>query len=256
MGNLNDRIRELENKIKDLESKIDSLAKAKRIQPESKVPLIIDKFQINMPSTGTGLGKIPGMKGNIIFNDAELKSVPWGTQPSDALKGYNKHSHGRYSGGALDINTLELVEYETDEDGDIVDTEGNKLNKNCQSYWKNQPAISKASDGITEKIGVLDIEFDPSSRKWITGSNMVDVERTYLVQYAWYDEEGNEVEEGTEGAIRQIKRDENGNDMKAPLLYTASEDENENLNKSNVIWDKDAKCWRFYAVFKPAIEES
>ena len=62
MGTLTDRICTLENKIKDLESKIAYLSIERRIQPESKIPLNIDKFQTNMPSTGTGLGKLPGMK--------------------------------------------------------------------------------------------------------------------------------------------------------------------------------------------------
>jgi hypothetical protein len=212
-----------------------------------------------MPSTGTGLGKIPGMKDNIIFNDSELKFVPWGTQPSTPNKGYNKHSHSRYAGGALDINTLELVEYDTDEDGDIVDEEGNKLNKHSQSYWKNQPLIAKASDGITDKIGTLDIEFDASSGKWITGSNIIDVERTLLVQYVWKDELGNEVPAGTEGATREIEHSSVLlQETPAPEGETESARvirENSDLNQSTVVWDSNAGVWRFYAVYADEPEE-
>ena len=267
MGRLTDRITKLERKIKSLESKILDLTKkteAKRKKPESRVAQI-DLGGIGAPfsSTGTGLGRIWGKQANIPWNDSDGQMIPWGEQPPEPTIGINKHGHGRYSGGALDIHTLELVEYETNEEGIILDSEGNPLNKDCQAYWKNQPNIKK--DGDVEKIGLLDIEFDPSSKKWVAGASMIDVEKTYLVQYI-YKLDDVEVPVGTEGATKEIKKDGDGNEMKAPLLLSIfppsgeSESakltrENEMLNKSNVAWDKNSQCWRLYAVFKPYPEE-
>lgn len=256
---LNDRIVILERKIKSLEDKIIDLVsntEDKRHKPESKIPQLDLGRQNPMPSTGTGKGRVPGRQGGIIWNDGDAAITPWGEQSPAPTKGLHKHHHSEYAGGALDIHTLKLVEYETQdpevEDPIILDSEGNSINKHCQSSWKIQPNIRK-ENGI-EKIGYLDIEFDTASKKWVTGANMIDVERTYLVQYVWK-KEGIEVPPETEGAAREIKKDANGIEMKSPLLYTTSEDDNENLNKSNVIWNKEARCWRFYAVFKPYIEE-
>ncbi len=259
MGQLNDRINQLEQEIKILQAQLNNLTNrtaTKRLPPETRISQE-DRSRLGspMPSTGTGLGRIHGRTGNIILNDAEAKTPGFKTQPVTPTKGYNKHGHSRFSGGALDIHTLELVEYTTvdpeAQDPVILGADGNPVNKHCQSYWNSHPIIIK--DNGVEKIGYLDIQFDSTSKKWVTGSNMIDVERTYLVQYVWK-LEGNEVPPGTEGAIREIKEDENGIKMKSPLLYTASDD-NENLNKSNVWWDKDAQAWRNYAVFKPAPEE-
>jgi hypothetical protein len=249
---LNDRILELEQLVKQLQEKLDYVSsRTEEITPTpvSQVPRIQLKQGI-MPSTGTGLGQVGMYQGNIIFNNAENLRPAFGTQPIAPSKGYNKHSHSRYSGGALDIHTLELVEYVTsDPDADdpvILDANGRALNKHCQSYWDVLPKIVKADDNVTDKIGMLDIEFDSESKKWVAGASMIDVERTYLVQYEIVIEEGKEV--------KKIKTDENGNEMKSPLLYTKGS-ESENLNKSNVVWDADAECWRLYAVFKPYIEE-
>ena len=268
MVKLRDKIEKLENKIRLLEDKVTDLTnntETKRLRPETRV----SQLELNtkaMPSTGTGLGKLWGGQGNVFWNDADAKRPPFGQQPSAPTKGYNKHGHSRYAGGALDISTLELVEYETHEETldslgypVILDYEGNPVNKHCQAYWNYQPNI--ATENGIQKIGLLDIQFDSSSGKWVAGSGNIDVKKTYLVQYIWKDPETDlEVPEGTEGAIREIKEDENGNEMKSPLLYDAGDEEtvagrNENLNKSNVYWDKDAECWRLYAVFKPYPEE-
>jgi len=95
-------------------------------------------------------------------------------------------------------------------------------------------------------------KLDNMEGSWVNGiwvargiANEIDVKNTYIVQ------------KNTDGTI---KKDSNGNEMKSPLLYLLSElsgiaKNNENLLKSNVIWDEDAKCWRFYGVFKPLPEE-
>jgi len=222
MATLNDKIRQLENQIKSMQAKILDLSNKTEIgrkKTESTVPLRDDGRTAPIPSTGTGLGKLPGKSAGIIWNDADAMVVPWGQQPPTPTKGYNKHGHSRYAGGALDINTLELVEYEFD-----------SQNPHCQSYWKDLPKIAK--DGDVEKIGLLDITFDKISKKWLAGG-IIDVEKTNIVQK---DEDGN------------ILTDNKGQEMKAPIN---GEDE----NSKNSVWDENAKCWRFYAVFADEEEE-
>lgn len=262
---LNDRLLQLEREIKILHAQLNNLTQrtaTRRIPPETRASQE-NRSRVGspLPSTGTGLGRIHGRAGNIIWNDAEGKTPAFKSQPITPVKGYNKHSHSKFSGGALDIHTFELVEYETVDsevaDPVILGADGIPVNKHCQSYWNSQPKIVKENE--VEKIGYLDIQFDSSSKKWVTGSNMIDVERTYLVQYIWK-LGGDEVPPGTEGATREIKTDANGNQMKSSFLSTLGDSltvsgRNENLNKSNVYWDKDAQCWRFYAVFKPYPEE-
>ena len=160
MGKLSDKIRELEQKINKLESKILDLTnetEASRAKPESIVPQINLSKQIPLSSLGTGLGKFPGAQGNIIFNDAETQKISYGTQPPTPTKGFNKHSHSKFSGGALDINTLELVEFDF----------SLGQNKHCQSYWKDLPKIKTDNKG-TEKIGGIgsNLVWDEESDSW------------------------------------------------------------------------------------------
>lgn len=247
MASLNEKVRQLENQVRFLTNKLNDILKnteEKTLAPYSKSGGLRSRSSIHPTDIKTGLGENFG--GMILWNDAELIIPPYGQQPADPTTGYQKHSHSRYAGGALDINTLELVEYETDPEDStqIVDANGNPLNKHCQGFWLEEPPI-KTSNGV-EKIGTLDISFDPATGKWKAGgADYIDVETTYFVQYAYYDGDGNEVEEGTEGATKQIKRDENGNEMKSVLLIS------DDQFRSNVVWDKDAQVWRMYAVFRP-----
>lgn len=252
MGTLNDRIKELEKLVASLQSKISDLSQntEDKVLPPYSVIGSRDKSQTRNTDIKTGLGQMSG--GNVPFNDSELQLPPYGQQPQEPTKGYLKHGHGRYSGGALDIHTLELVEYITHSVNKdsldypiILDKDGNPLNKQCQQFWTEEPPIVKENN--VEKIGLLDISFDTKSKKWVTGSKEIDVEGTYLIQYAWY-KNGVEVPEGTVGATLEIKTDENENEMKSSLLSEEG-DEEENKNKTNVVWDKDAQVWRFYAVY-------
>ena len=159
MGKLTDKIQRLENRIKSLESKIIDFAtktEAKRMKPESKIGLINMGKQLPLPSSGTGLGKMPGADGGVIWNDAGAQNTPWGTQPDTPTKGYNKHSHSEFSGGALDINTLQLVEYDFD-----------GQNPHCQSYWKDLPQIVKDENG-EEQISILsdNMVWDKVNKVW------------------------------------------------------------------------------------------
>ena len=159
MATLNDKVRQLENQIKTLQAKVLDLTnktEASRAKPESKVPLSDLSKTTPMPSSGTGLGKLPARNAGIIWNDADAQNLGFGTQPSIPTKGYNKHSHSEYAGGALDINTLKLVEY---------DLSG--YNKHNQSYWKEQPNIEKDEDG-NEKISDLSksMVWDKENKCW------------------------------------------------------------------------------------------
>jgi len=241
MGKLANKILELEQKIQSLESKIIDLSEktdAVRTKPESMTSQIELSKQTPMPSSGTGLGKFPARQGGMIFNDGDASATPWGTQPPTPIKGYNKHGHSRYAGGALDIHTLELVEFESPnpeaDDPILLDQQGNIINKHCQSYWKVPGKIAKS--GGVEKIGKLDIQFDSSSKKWLAGG-IIDVERTNLVLY--------EVDPIT--GAKTVKIDTKGQEMKAPM-YGSEE------NTQNIVWDENAKCWRFYAVYADSEE--
>ena len=192
---LNDRILELEQLVKKLQGKlayVSSRTEQKSPQATSQVGQIQLRQGI-MPSTGTGLGRVGMYQAGMIWNDADAKRAPFGTQPADPAKGYNKHSHSRYAGGALDIHTLELVEYETSdseaENPVILDYNGVPVNKHCQAYWKDLPNIVKASDGETDKIGMLDIDFDVVSKKWVAGGQIV-IDETNILQYDVDEETG------------------------------------------------------------------
>lgn len=248
---LNEKLKRLESNWKRLESKVKDLSRNTEesgIRPYSKVGGIRSRSQIRPVDIFAGLGGTYG--GNMIWNDSELILPPYNQQPPTPTKGFNRHTHSRYSGGALDISSLELIEYETNELGEIIDSEGNVVNKHTQQFWKNHPKIVK--DGEIEKIGLLDIQFDPTTKKWKAGGGDIDVETTYFVQYIWK-KDGNKVPAGTEGATKEIKKDSNDKEMRSPLLHTTGTPV-ENYNKSNVVWDEINLCWRLYAVFKPYLE--
>jgi len=231
---INEEIKQLKQQIASLQSKVNDLSKNlenKSIVPYSKVKNI-DMSQVMPvdPKVGFGLGILP-------WNDAEIIKPPSNAQPEEPSKGYNKHGHSRYAGGALDISTLELVEYETDDNGNLLDEEGEILNKHTQQFWSRNGKVKtvekKTEDGQSEfipKIGNLDIEFDVSTQKWVAGGKYIDVENTYLVR-----------KDPETGEIMTTGEDEV--EMKSPLLDTSDD------SKSSVVWDDEANVWRFYAVF-------
>lgn len=162
MATLNDKIRQMENQIKKLQAKVLDLAnktEAIRAKPESKVPLLDLSKTTPTPSSGTGLGKLPNRNAGIIWNDGDAQNPGFGTQPSTPTKGYNKHFHSRYAGGALDINSLELVEY------DNLDTSGH--NRHNQSYWKTLPNIAIDDNGEKKISNLADnMVWDKVNRVW------------------------------------------------------------------------------------------
>jgi len=266
MENLHERIKILENKIIDLQTQIETLSKNTDYKPTpnySKVGSLSDKYQINPIDVGLGVGK--GIGGNIFWNNAEMLRPKWGTQPAEPIMGFNKHSHSRFSGGALDLNTLEIVEYKN-ENGNIIDPNGNILNRHCQQFWGdfdliNSIAIEQVlapSGGGSKnarKIGKLALVFSPKSYdnliegtteqgEWGIKSLEIDVEKCYLIKR---DADGN------------IELDSKGQEKKSPLLYALADvgtiaGRNENLNKTCIEWDESARTWRFYATYAPAPE--
>lgn len=156
---LSDKVRKLESEVIALKMKLKDLVQkteTKRLKPESRRSKINLSKQTPLPSTGTGLGKLPARAGNVIFNDADAQNIPFGTQPNDATKGYNKHFHGRFCGGALDINTLEIVEY---------DLTG--YNKDCQAYWKESPDIEEDENGEQKLSSIADnMVWDSENKVW------------------------------------------------------------------------------------------
>ena len=170
MTTLNQRIKELEKTIEELKHKVRDLSdnvEEKSVKPYSKVGGQRDRAQIRSSDISSGLGQLFG--GNTVWNDSELKLPPYGQKPSNPTKAYNRHSHSRFSGGALDINTLELVQYDCDWNTGI-------WNKDCQGFWKVYPSIAKEkkANGIEiEKIGNLEITFDPEKGKWVAGSGWI-----------------------------------------------------------------------------------
>jgi len=239
---INEEIKHLKQQIEILNTKVSTLSQNlenKVFTPYSKSGSGRHNAQNTPVDPFTGLGGTKG--GALAWNDSELKSPPLNQQPAIPTKGYHKHGHSRYAGGALDISTLELVEYETDENGNILDTEGNILNKHCQQYWANNAKIKtvevKTDDGESSefipKIGNLEIEFDTTSGKWVAGSRYIDVEETYLIR--------------RNSETGETMLDENETEMISPLY-------NEDPLKSSVVWDSTDKVWRFYAVYSPEPE--
>ena len=220
MGQLNDRVKELEEQVRVLQSAIESFSQnveEKDASPNSMVGAIRPRALIRILDPNKGWGHLGGM---LVWNDAELKNPGTNNKPDDPTEGYNKHSHSRYAGGALDVNTLELVEFIFDGD----------QNPHCQQFFEKAPSIANADKeggGSVPKIGKLDVIFDAENAKWKVTAGEIDVRKTYLVMR---DENGN------------LMTDEKGQVMKAPLYST-------DQTKTNIIWDSNAKVWRILAVY-------
>jgi hypothetical protein len=229
---LNSRITELENKILELEDKVRDLSQ--NTEGIYKKPITVvgggrDRGNISSVDIKSGMGQILG--GSIIWNTSELGNPPANVEPSvpNAItgKGYNKHSHSRFSGGALIKDVIEIVEY------DFVETP--ITNKHSQQFWVTQPKIKKAENTNKEqvdKIGLLDLVFNPDTQTWGTPAYEIDVKKCFLVMR---DKNGN------------IVLDSKGQEKKSPLYNT-------NQLKTSVVWDENAKVWRFYAVYSAGTE--
>jgi hypothetical protein len=166
--------------------------------------------------------------GYIAWNDSELNMPPIGVSALDIIptKGYNKHFHNRYAGGALDLNSLEIVEFDIDWETDASHSEF------AQQFWADDPPIAQDQNSANEnvdKIGGLDLVFDADAKKWGASAYEIDIAKCYFVQ-----------RDPTTG---EILLDENGNEMKAKIY-------NSDDSLTSIIWDKDNQVWRFFAIYK------
>jgi hypothetical protein len=216
---LQDKINKLERQIAVLESTIqDLLAKQedKKIQPFSKVGQSESISLVNPVDATTGLGALYG--NGVIWNDSELKIPSLHEEPPIPTKGYNKHGHSEFSGGALDINTVEFIEFDL----------SGISNKHSQMFWQTQPEIKtelNSSGEAVAKKGNLDIAFNADTGKW--GFFEINVEKVNFVKRK---------SDGT------IETDSKGQEMKSPLY-------NSDSTKTSLVWDVNAKVWRIYAVY-------
>ena len=231
---INERIEELESQVRQLIAKITDLSQNKEDKynkPISVVGGIRDRSTIRPIDQTSGLNQNLG--GAVIWNSPEINISPEDGEPINpetisGAKGYNKHSHSRFSGGALIKDVLEIVEY------DFVATP--VTNKHSQVYWNPKPKIKKVantSGQSVDSIGKLDLVFNPDTLTWGTPAYEIDIKKCFLVE-----RETTGVNKG------QIKLDSEGNEMKSSLY-------NEDQTKTSVVWDVNAKVWRFYAVYAP-----
>jgi len=241
---INQKIELLELQIAQLIAKVADMDKTvvdKPLQPYSKVGRLKDDAQNVVSEIETGFGGSYASK--IIWNEKELTFPAFGSKPSAPEKGYNRHSHSRFSGGALDINTLELVDYDINWETNLTH------NKDCQSLWLGFPPtkiVQNSKNENVNKIGKIDFIFDADAGydannrpigKWGIATYEIDIDKCYFVRRHKTGE--------FEG---EIMLDENGNEMKAKLF-------DEDDVKTNLVWDKNAQKWRFYAVYAEDPEE-
>jgi len=230
-----DRIKALEDQITFLQSKIEDLSKhteQKNIPPITIAGGVQNRGLLSPVDIDTGLGSIMG--NGVIWNNSELDTPPANAEVSTPTKGYNKHTHSRYSGGALIKQNLEIVEYDPTWFATIT-------NKHSQQFWQTNPIIrtivnSKPEHETVEMIGPLDLTFNPDTLKWGVATLEIDVRQCNFVQRRIVDGDGQ--------VAGDIQKDSNGIEMKGPLF-------NEDQTKSSIIWDEDSQIWRLYAAYAP-----
>jgi hypothetical protein len=220
---LNSRVKELEDTILRLQAKVDDLSRnteEKNKQPHSVVGGLINKSLTNPYDIKSG----QGFKGGTVFwNDTEIGHQV-GTQPNAPSRGYHKHSHSRYFGGALIKDVVEIVEYDW---GAIPANQRHSL-----QFITDLSIVKEknSDDELVDKIGTLDLVFNPDTQKWGCPAYELDVKKCYLVERT---------------ATGAIATDSKGQQKKS-LLYNAD------TNLTSVIWDENGRCWRFLAVYSPA----
>jgi len=241
-----DRIKALEVEIDFLISKIEDLSKnteQKHMGPTSIVGGVQNRGLLSPADIETGLGPIIG--NGVIWNNGELNTPPANAEAPAPTKGYNKHTHSRYSGGAIIKQNFEIVEY------DPVDwVTVPPRNPHSQQFWQTNPKIrttvtSDPSHKTVEMIGTLDVIFNPDAGtdsngnpigKWGVATLEIDVRKCNFVQ--------RRTEDGDGQKAGDIQKDSNGNLMQGPLW-------NSDQTKTSIIWDEDSQVWRLYAAFAP-----
>jgi hypothetical protein len=227
MASINERLQQLEEEVIALRAKVIDLSA--NTEEKSKSPYSLGQKNSSPAIIRNGdirSGKGASEGNGIIWYSSESDTPPANQEidiPSnlDNVIAYNRHSHSRISGGALEINTLELVEFEF-----------TTQNPHSPQFWQTQPKrvkVKNSNNEVKEKIGKLEVIFNADTEKWGAEAYQIDVEKCYLIKR---DIDGN------------IELDENGNEMKAPMFNT-------DYTKTAVVWDKYAKCWRFFATYAP-----
>ena len=228
---LNSRIKELEDKIATLTSKVWNLSRnteSKTNPPYSIIGSESSKSEITPIDIKAGWGHRYG--GSIVWNSSELGVPPGNVEPSvpnaETGKGYNKHTHTRFSGGALIKGGIEIVDYDF--------SETPVTNIHSQQFWVTQPNIKtdiNTNKESVDKIGLLDLVFNPDTKTWGCPAYEIDVKKCYLVER---DANGN------------IVLDSKGREMKSPLYNT-------DPTKTSIVWDENGNCWRLYAAYAPGV---
>lgn len=233
MESLNERIKNLEEEILELKSKLEDLSE--NTEEKYKTPVSIvgggrNRGIIAPVDIKAGLGQMSG--GSIIWNSSELDNPPIDEEPpvpnNSTGKGYNKHSHSRFSGGALINGVIEIV------DLDLTYVS----NVHSQQFWQTVPKIKKQENSKGEqvnKIGLLDLVFNPDTQSWGCPAYEIDIKKCYFVERV------TEITE-TNPTLGAIKKDSKGQEMKSPLY-------NEDVTKTSIIWDENAQCFRLLAVY-------
>jgi hypothetical protein len=231
-----DRIKALEVEIDFLISKIEDLSKnteQKHMGPTSIVGGVQNRGLLSPADIETGLGPIIG--NGVIWNNGELNTPPANAEAPAPTKGYNKHTHSRYSGGAIIKQNFEIVEYDPTDWVTVP-----PRNPHSQQFWQTDPQIKKSLNSKNESvdtIGLLDLTFNPDTLKWGVATLEIDIKACQFVQRRTTDGTGGE-------KVGDIEKDENGIEMKGPLW-------NEDQTKSSIIWDPDSQVFRLYAAYAP-----
>jgi len=221
---LNARIEFLENTVLALSAKVADLSR--NTEGTYKKPISIvgggkDQSLTRPIDIRSGRGLVSGA--GVIWNNTEIDGV-YGTQPTTPTIGYNKHAHSRFAGGALIKDVVEIVEYEW----------GAITNKQSQGFFKPEdfPKIKKDINTklqSVDKIGLLDLVFNPDTLTWGCPAYEIDIKKCYLVER---DINGD------------IALDSKGQAKRSPL-YNADQ------TKTSIVWDENGNCFRLYCVYAP-----
>ncbi len=255
MATINEQIDTLQRQVRELYSRINALSSTTegRIPaPRTTFGFLSGRENAHPMPLGSDMSFLGG---TIFWNDAEVyhpnEPMSAGEVPK---RGYHKHTHNRFSGGALISGGIEIVEYDLEHMSDWERFN----NISCQQFaglTDNDIAEVENSQGQSvRKIGLLDVVFNPDTRTWGTVTYGIDVEKTIFVKRrreSLKDEYGNEIEGSRAG---DVEKDENGTPMQSPL-YVTFEDGTQDIPRSSIIWDKNGKCFRFLATYSIAPED-
>jgi len=219
-----DRIKALEDQITFLQTKMEELSKnleKKYLPPTTITGGVQNRGLLSPVDIDAGLGSIMG--NGVIWNNGELNTPPANAEAPLPTKGYNKHTHSRYSGGAIIKQNFEIVEYDPTWFATIT-------NKHSQQFWQTNPVIAtdvNTNKETVEKIGPLDLVFNADTKTWGTTAYEIDIKKCFFVE---------------RDANGIILKDSKGIDKKSPLYNT-------DQTKSSIIWDADSQVWRLFAIY-------